>query len=57
MVDIVHHGNEFLNIILDRHIDAVVLDIMLPGRDVLSILRVLGQRSNAVLFRREVRPF
>ena len=30
------------------HFDAVVLDIMLPGRDGLSVLRVLRERSNAV---------
>jgi DNA-binding response OmpR family regulator len=44
----VHRGDEALEIILDNHFDAVVLDIMLPGRDGLSILRVLRQKSNAV---------
>jgi DNA-binding response OmpR family regulator len=47
-VDIVHHGDEALEIILNNHFDAVVLDIMLPGRDGLSILRVLRRRSNTV---------
>jgi DNA-binding response OmpR family regulator len=44
----VHRGDEALEIILDNHFDAVVLDIMIPGRDGLSILRVLRQKSNAV---------
>ena len=48
VVDMVHRGDEALEIILDNHFDAVVLDIMLPGRDGLSILRVLRQKSNAV---------
>jgi DNA-binding response OmpR family regulator len=48
VVDVVHHGDEALEIILNNHFDAVVLDIMLPGRDGLSILRVLRQRSNTV---------
>jgi DNA-binding response OmpR family regulator len=48
VVDIVHRGDEALDIILDNHFDAVVLDMMLPGRDGLSILRVLRQRSNSV---------
>ena len=48
VVDVVHRGDEALEVILDNRFDAVVLDIMLPGRDGLSILRILRQRSNAV---------
>jgi DNA-binding response OmpR family regulator len=48
VVDVVHRGDEALEIILDNHFDAVVLDIMLPGRDGLSILRILRQRGNSV---------
>jgi DNA-binding response OmpR family regulator len=48
VVDVVHRGDEALDIILDHHFDAVVLDIMLPGRDGLSILRVLRERGNCV---------
>lgn len=48
MVDVVHHGDQALAVILDNHFDAVVLDIMLPGPDGLSILRALRQKSNAV---------
>ena len=44
-VDVIHRGDEALDIILDHHFDAVVLDIMLPGRDGLSILRVLRERA------------
>jgi two-component system OmpR family response regulator len=48
VVDVVHRGDEALDIILDHHFDAVVLDIMLPGRDGLSILRVLRERAISV---------
>ena len=48
VVDVVHHGDQALAVILDSHFEAVVLDIMLPGRDGLSILRALRQKSNAV---------
>jgi DNA-binding response OmpR family regulator len=48
VVEVVHRGDEALEIILDNHFDAVVLDIMLPGRDGLSILRILRQRANSV---------
>jgi len=48
VVDVVHRGDEALEIILDNHFDAVVLDIMLPGRDGLSILRILRQRGISV---------
>jgi DNA-binding response OmpR family regulator len=47
-VDIVGRGDEAFEIILDNPFDAVVLDIMLPGRDGLSILRALRERSNAI---------
>ena len=48
VVDVVHRGDQALEIILDNHFDVVVLDIMLPGRDGLSILRILRQRANSV---------
>jgi DNA-binding response OmpR family regulator len=48
VVDVVHRGDEALEVILDNHFDAVVLDIMLPGRDGLSVLRILRQRAKAV---------
>jgi DNA-binding response OmpR family regulator len=47
-VDVVGRGDEALEIILDNPFDAIVLDIMLPGRDGLSILRSLRERSNAI---------
>jgi DNA-binding response OmpR family regulator len=47
-VDVSDRGDEALEIILDNPFDAVVLDIMLPGRDGLSILRALRERSNAI---------
>jgi DNA-binding response OmpR family regulator len=48
VVDVVYRGDEALDIILDHHFDAVVLDIMLPGRDGLSILRILRERAICV---------
>jgi DNA-binding response OmpR family regulator len=48
VVDIVHRGDTALEIIEGNHFDAIVLDIMLPGRDGLSVLRSIRQRSNAV---------
>ena len=47
-VEVIGRGDEALEIILDNPFDAVVLDIMLPGRDGLSILRALRERSNAI---------
>jgi DNA-binding response OmpR family regulator len=48
VADVVNRGDDALAIILDEHFDAVVLDIMLPGRDGLSVLRTLRERSNGV---------
>jgi two-component system, OmpR family, response regulator len=48
MVDVVHHGDEALEIVLNRHFNAIVVDIMLPGRDGLSILRALRECSNSI---------
>src|SRR5215469_246337 len=48
VVDIVRRGDEALEIIEGNHFDAIVLDIMLPGRDGLSVLRAIRQRSNPV---------
>jgi two-component system, OmpR family, response regulator len=47
-VDVVYDGDEALEIILNHYFDAVILDIMLPGRDGLSILRTLRERRNHV---------
>jgi len=47
-VDVIGRGDEALEVILDNPFEAIVLDIMLPGRDGLSILRSLRARSNAV---------
>ena len=47
-VEVIGRGDEALEIILINPFEAVVLDIMLPGRDGLSILRALRERSNAV---------
>lgn len=40
-VDVLHRGDEVLPFVLGTSFDAIVLDIMLPGRDGLSVLRQL----------------
>lgn len=45
-VDAVHNGEEGLVAALTTPYDAIVLDIMLPGRDGLSLLRELRSKSN-----------
>lgn len=43
-----HDGNEALTLASTEAFDAVVLDVMLPGRDGLSVLRQLREHRNAV---------
>ncbi len=43
-VEVVHDGNEALDRIVSEAYDAIVLDIMLPQRDGLSILREMRRR-------------
>jgi DNA-binding response OmpR family regulator len=45
-VNVLGNGDEALSTIATTPFDAVVLDIMLPGRDGLSVLRQLRQRGN-----------
>jgi DNA-binding response OmpR family regulator len=47
-VDVIGRRDEALEITLENSFEAVVLDIMLPGRDGLSVLRALRDRSDAV---------
>jgi DNA-binding response OmpR family regulator len=47
-VEVCGNGDEAFALATTRPYDAVVLDIMLPGRDGLSILRGLRERKNAV---------
>jgi DNA-binding response OmpR family regulator len=46
--DVIGRGDDALEAIVDNDYDAIVLDIMLPGRDGLSVLRALRERANAV---------
>jgi len=46
-VDVSHNGPEALTLATKTPFDAIVLDIMLPGRDGLSVLRELRQQQNA----------
>ncbi len=47
-VSVCGDGDEGCELAADRAWDAIVLDIMLPGRDGLSILRTLREASNTV---------
>lgn len=47
-VEVCHDGDEGFERATTQSYDAIVLDIMLPGRDGLSILSNLRQRRNAV---------
>lgn len=47
-VDVALEGEEGFYLASQQSYDVVVLDIMLPGRDGLSILRALRQQSNSV---------
>jgi two-component system, OmpR family, response regulator len=44
-VDLTHDGNEGLDRAISEPYDAIVLDMMLPGRDGLSVLRTLRDRK------------
>lgn len=44
-VDVVHDGDEALELATTQPYDGLVLDIMLPGRDGLSLLRLLRARQ------------
>ena len=46
-VDVCHHGDDALAAARIAPFDGIVLDIMLPGRDGLSVLRQLRERKNA----------
>jgi two-component system, OmpR family, response regulator len=48
VVDVSHNGNEGFLLATSHPYDAVVLDIMLPGKDGLSILRNLRDRKIAL---------
>lgn len=48
VVDLVHDGDEGYGLALTEPYDAIVLDIMLPGRDGLSILKNLRKKGNSV---------
>jgi DNA-binding response OmpR family regulator len=48
VVEVAHHGDEGYTLATTRPYDALVLDIMLPGRDGLSILRNLRERKMSV---------
>jgi heavy metal response regulator len=47
-VDVCHDGEDALHLAATTPYDAMVLDIMLPGRDGLSVLRQLRERRSAV---------
>ncbi len=47
-VDVCHNGDDALAAASATSFDGIVLDIMLPGRDGLSVLRQLRERKNAM---------
>lgn len=47
-VTVSHEGNEAYTLACTQPFDLIILDIMLPGRDGLSILKNLRSRKNAV---------
>ncbi len=47
-VTVCHHGDEGYRLATTQDFDLIILDIMLPGRDGLSILRNLRERRNTV---------
>jgi DNA-binding response OmpR family regulator len=47
-VDVCHNGDDALQLSETTAYDSLVLDIMLPGRDGLSVLRQLRERRNPV---------
>lgn len=48
VVDLCHHGDEGYALARTQAYDVLVLDIMLPGRDGLSIVKNLREQKNAV---------
>lgn len=46
-VDVCHNGNDALVAAQTTSFDGIVLDIMLPGRDGLSVLRQLREQNNS----------
>jgi two-component system, OmpR family, response regulator len=45
---VAHDGNEGLNFAINERFDALILDIMVPGKDGLSILKELRSKRNSV---------
>jgi len=45
VVDIAHTGEEGFFLVNERHFDLIILDIMLPGRDGIDVLRTLRKRD------------
>jgi len=43
-----HRGDDALSLAITERFDAIVLDVMLPGRDGLSVLRQLRERHHTV---------
>jgi len=46
--EVCHHGDRATELAMTRPYDALILDIMLPGRDGLSLLRKLREARNGV---------
>ncbi len=46
IVDVCHNGNDALDLIRVSSLDLIILDILLPGRDGLSVLRLMRNEGN-----------
>lgn len=46
-VDVVHNGYDALDYIRSIHYDALILDIMMPGRDGIDVLKTVRAEGNA----------
>lgn len=44
-VDVIHNGDEVIPFVSTSNIDAIIMDVMLPGRDGLSILRQMRAKK------------
>ncbi|MGB8352453.1 MAG: response regulator transcription factor [Chthoniobacteraceae bacterium] len=44
-VDVIHNGDEVIPFVSTSDIDAIIMDVMLPGRDGLSILRQMRAKK------------
>lgn len=47
---LIHHGNEVIDWVKDNHPSLIILDVMLPGKDGLTLCKELRQFSDVPIF-------